>query len=118
MTGWSGHYSLKEISTVEAFVVSQSWQRDVTSLIPFGKAMQLGTKGMMVVGYAAPRLAAVSAVDATLSEIGLHATQETRTVGESAFAIGGGVILNTAIGTGISSSVDWKNAHGYRTVRR
>lgn len=75
---------------------------DVTSLIPFGKAMQLGTKGMMAVGYAAPRLAAVSAVDATISELGLHATQETRTVGESAFAIGGGVILNTALGTGIS----------------
>lgn len=64
---------------------------DVTTLIPFGAGAVRTAKGV----------AAAAAADAAVSEAGLHATQYTRTLEESASAVAMSAVLGGAIGTAL-----------------
>jgi hypothetical protein len=82
---------------------------DPTLLLPGGALVRSGR-----VGYSAARSAAAvgvaAGVGAAVQEAGLQATQEERTAGESALAIGASVLLGGAIGAGASklfSGSEW-----------
>lgn len=72
---------------------------DVPTLIPFGHAVKLGRLGTEALGTTALKVAATSAIDATATETALHLTQDLRTVEESAYGVGGSMLLNTLLGT-------------------
>lgn len=83
---------------------------DPTILIPGGALV----RGGGAIGFSALRSAAsvgaMAAAATGLQEAGLQATQETRTVAESAIAIGGSAILGGLIGAGASrflSAGEW-----------
>lgn len=82
---------------------------DPTILIPGGAMVRAGTVGFNSLRSAAS-IGVMAAVGTGIQEAGLHATQETRTVGESAVAIGGSAILGGLIGAGASrwlSTGEW-----------
>lgn len=65
---------------------------DLPTLLPFGGGLAVG------VGRTAVRVGVGAGLDAGLSEAGLQATQETRTLAESAVNIGGSIVLGGALG--------------------
>lgn len=67
---------------------------DLPSLLPFGAAFA-GGKTLAVAG----RAAIGAGIDAAVSEVGLQATQATRTGEETALNIGGSILLGGALGT-------------------
>ena len=82
---------------------------DPTILIPGGAMVRAGAVGFNALRSAAS-IGVMAAVGTGIQEAGLHATQETRTVGESAVAIGGSAILGGLIGAGASrwlSTGEW-----------
>lgn len=77
---------------------------DIPTLIPVGRAVQLG-KAAISTGEAALRTAAAGAIDASISEAGLQATQELRTTEEGVANIAGGAILGGILGGAVHSFV-------------
>lgn len=77
---------------------------DIPTLIPVGKALQLG-KMAMGTGEAALRTAAAGTIDATISEAGLQATQDIRTKEEGAINIASGAILGGVLGGSLHAMV-------------
>jgi hypothetical protein len=77
---------------------------DIPTLIPVGKALQLG-KAAIGTGEAALRTAGAGAIDAAISEAGLQATQDIRTKGEGAINIAGGAILGGMLGGAVHTFV-------------
>lgn len=73
---------------------------DIPTLIPVGKALQLGRAGASLLETAG-KSAVAGAVDAGISEAGLQATQQLRTPEEGAINIASGAILGAAIGGSI-----------------
>ncbi len=73
---------------------------DVPTLVPFGHAARLGRLGTETLKTTASKLAITAALDAGVTEAALHATQDLRTLEESAIAVGGSVLLTTLVGTG------------------
>ena len=69
-----------------------------TSLMP-GGALVRGAKGGISIGRTAMNTAGWAAAATAIDEIGLHATQATRTGAESAYAIGGSVLLGSLLGS-------------------
>lgn len=76
---------------------------DPVNLIPIGGAAYrtYRTGGSILRGAGATALAGMSS--ATLAEIGLQATQETRTLGESAINVAAATVLSGIIGTGAAT---------------
>jgi hypothetical protein len=74
---------------------------DLPTLIP-GGVVATSAKGGFAVGKAALSVAGAAALDATVSEIGLQATQELRTPQESAINIAASTVLGGLIGAGTS----------------
>lgn len=70
---------------------------DSTNLIPGGAAVKSIRTGKAVLGTARST-AVAGALAASVSEVALQSTQETRTVGESVLAIGGGAVLAGVLG--------------------
>jgi hypothetical protein len=77
---------------------------DIPTLIPVGRIAQLG-KAAIGTGEAALRLAAAGALDNTVSEAGLHATQDIRTKEESAANIVAGAVLSGILGGSLHAMV-------------
>lgn len=77
---------------------------DIPTLIPVGKALQLGRRGASL-GENVGKTALAGTVDASVSEAGLQATQELRTGEDAAINIASGAILGAAIGGGIHAIV-------------
>lgn len=69
---------------------------DLPTLLPIGGGLLGAGAGL---GRVALGSAIGAGIDASVSEAGLHLTQVTRTGGESAWNIGGSVILGGALGT-------------------
>lgn len=87
---------------------------DIPTLIPFGHMLRLGKAAetaYSTLGIAG-RMAISSAVDATASEAALHSIQQTRTAEESAFNVGGSVILSSALGTAWVKAMNAAEVHG------
>jgi hypothetical protein len=76
---------------------------DPTVLIPVGGEFGLAGKGAWRLGRGALAGARGAGVGTTLQEIGLHETQQTRTVEESAMAIGSSVVLGGILGGGAAA---------------
>jgi hypothetical protein len=72
-----------------------------TTLLP-GGALVKGAQGVKI-GLTGLSVAGWTGLAAGIDEVMLHATQQTRTAEESAFAIGGSVILGGILGAGIGS---------------
>jgi hypothetical protein len=77
---------------------------DLPTLIPVGRAYQLGRKGASLL-EATARTAAAGATDAAISEVGLQATQQLRTKEDAALSIASGAILGGVLGAGIHKLV-------------
>lgn len=73
---------------------------DLPTLIPIGAGVANTFRGGSLAATAF-RSAVGSAVDATITEAALHATQQTRTLNESLANIGGSMILGTILGSGV-----------------
>ncbi|MBA2125866.1 hypothetical protein DLM45_06470 [Hyphomicrobium methylovorum] len=73
---------------------------DIPTLIPVGKALQLGKVGASLLETAG-KSAVAGAVDASVSEAGLQATQQLRTSEDGAINIASGAIIGAAIGGSI-----------------
>jgi len=71
---------------------------DLPSFLPIGGALAVGGRSLLGTAVGA---AAGAAIDATVSETGLHLTQVTRTGEESVYNIGGSIILGGALGTAV-----------------
>ena len=71
---------------------------DLPTLIPFGTAVQGSRAGLGVLRVGG-RTAFAAGAEATFAEGILQATQETRTGAESAFAIGGSIVLGGLLGS-------------------
>jgi len=80
---------------------------DITTLLPLGGLVK-GTRAGVGVGRSALTVGGLSAVDATISEGLLHSMQETRTLEESLFNVGGSFVLGSVIGTGIPIYKNYK----------
>lgn len=73
---------------------------DLPTLLPGSVGVKLGAKG--VSGFrAAAGVGAAAAIDATATEAALQYTQVDRSWEESAFAVGGSIILGGALGSGL-----------------
>src|SRR5690606_31141353 len=68
---------------------------DLPSLLPIGGAIAGGASGVV---RSAAAIGIATGLDAGVSEVGLQATQVTRTPQESALNIGGSIILGGALG--------------------
>lgn len=77
---------------------------DIPTLIPIGKAVQLGRAGASL-GETAGKVAAAGAIDATISEAGLQATQELRTGTDTALNVVSSAILGAGLGVGVHTIV-------------
>ena len=77
---------------------------DIPTLIPVGKALQLG-KAAIGTGEAALRTAGAGAIDAAISEAGLQTTQDIRTNEEGAINIAGGAVLGAILGGAVHSLI-------------
>jgi hypothetical protein len=73
---------------------------DLPTLLPVGRAFQLGKAGASLLETAG-KSAVAGAIDAGVSEAGLQASQQTRTKEEAAINIASGAILGAAIGGSI-----------------
>ncbi|MFT3732851.1 MAG: hypothetical protein QM780_15760 [Hyphomicrobium sp.] len=83
---------------------------DIPTLIPVGKALQLGKAGASLLETAG-KSAVAGAVDAGISEAGLQTTQELRTPEEGAVNIASGAILGAAIGGSIHAILGDRAPH-------
>jgi hypothetical protein len=83
---------------------------DIPTLIPVGKALQLGKAGASFLETAG-KSAVAGTVDAGISEAGLQATQELRTPEEGAINIASGAIIGAAIGGSIHAVLGDRAAH-------
>lgn len=83
---------------------------DAPTLLPTAKAVQLGRLGTETLKTTASKLALMSAMDAGITEAALHSTQDLRTGGESAMAVGGSMLLNTVLGTGLARILSKRHA--------
>lgn len=72
------------------------------NLLPGGQIYR-GVRAGSTVARSALSTASAAAVAAGAAEVGLHATQETRTPLESAFNIGGSALIGGALGAGVSA---------------
>ncbi len=86
---------------------------DVTTLLPLGGVVK-GFKAGASVGKGAMAVGTASAIDATISETGLHALQETRTLEESLFNVGGSFVLGGTIGAAVPA---WRHMMTNREIR-
>ena len=75
---------------------------DLPTLIPGGAIYRNVQKGVQI-GRTALSTAGAGALGAGVSELALQATQETRPLAESAFAVGGGAVLGGLLGGGIGA---------------
>lgn len=84
---------------------------DPTILIP-GGTIYKGAKATGATLKTAASVAAAAGAATALQEVGLQATQETRTVSESALNVGGSVVLGGVLGTaiGVSASRAYKGS--------
>jgi len=73
---------------------------DLPTLIPVGGEYLAAAKGIRGIGLAAARFGAENAAAQAVQEVGLQATQETRTATESAVNVGAGAILGVMLGAG------------------
>jgi hypothetical protein len=87
---------------------------DPTILIP-GGAFVRGIKGGLSVARSALNVGLAAGAAVSIQEAGLQATQQLRTAGESAVAIGGAVLLGGLLGAGGSRLV---NRAEWRTMSR
>lgn len=76
---------------------------DPTILLPVGGEIIKGAQGGYKILDVGLRSAAAGGLSTAVQEAGLHASQYERTGEESAYAIGGGVILGGLLGSGISA---------------
>lgn len=94
---------------------------DLPTLIPGGAAVR-GARGAYSIARSAASVAVAGGVGAATSEIGLQATQQTRTATESAVGVGGGIIFGGLLGSGVGglmSALEKKAAVGaIETVRQ
>jgi hypothetical protein len=74
---------------------------DPAILLPGGALVKSGRAGFAV-GRSAVNVGVAAGLGTTAQEIGLQATQETRTAGETALNIGGSVLLGGLLGAGAS----------------
>lgn len=72
---------------------------DPTILMPAGALVRVG-RGGYAAAKSALRLGASAGVATAVQEVGLQASQETRTAGESALAVGGSMLLGGLLGAG------------------
>lgn len=72
-----------------------------TTLLP-GGALVKGAQGVKI-GLTGLSVAAWTGLATSIDEVMLHATQQTRTGEESAFAIGGSIILGGILGSGVGA---------------
>lgn len=82
---------------------------DVTTALP-GGALAGGVRGGLAIGKSALSIGAAAAAGTAVQEAGLQATQQTRTPGESAVAIGGSAVLGGLLGAGaahVLTKMDW-----------
>lgn len=86
---------------------------DITTLLPLGGVVK-GFKAGASVGKGALAVGTASAIDATISETGLHALQETRTLEESLFNVGGSFVLGGTIGAAVPA---WRHMMTNREIR-
>ena len=75
---------------------------DPTILVPVGGEVALAGKGAWQLGRGALTGARIAGTGVATQEALLHATQETRTLEESGYAIGGSIILGGLLGSGAS----------------
>lgn len=71
---------------------------DLPTLIPVGGEYMAAARGIKGVSLAAARFAAENAGAQAVQEVGLHATQETRTATDSAINVGAGAVLGFMLG--------------------
>jgi len=83
---------------------------DIPTLIPVGKALQLGKAGASFLETTG-KSAVAGAADAGISEAGLQATQELRTPEEGVINIASGAIIGTAIGGSVHVILGDRAAH-------
>lgn len=85
---------------------------DPSVILP-GGAFVRSVKGGFSVAKTAASVAAGGGLQASVEEAGLHSSQETRTVGESAVNIGASVILSGLLGAGgakLLSKAEWNSS--------
>jgi len=87
-------------STFAGFVANVA---DPTMFIPVGGQIIKAGGAAYKIADVALRSAIAGGIGSAVQEVGLHATQETRTGEESAYAIGGSVILGGLLGAGVSA---------------
>lgn len=78
---------------------------DLPTLIPGGSLIKAGRGGYSVL-KSAGTVGVGAGAGAAAQEIGLQATQQTRTLEESAYNVGGAVILGGLIGSGASAFIN------------
>lgn len=76
---------------------------DPSILIPVGGQVALAGKGVWTLGRGALAGARGAGIGAAIQEAGLHETQELRTGEESAYAIGGSIVLGGLLGSGAAA---------------
>jgi hypothetical protein len=76
---------------------------DPTMLIPVGGVIIKSSKGVYKIADVALRSAIAGGIGTAVQEVGLQTTQETRTAEESAYNIGGGIVLGGLLGAGVSA---------------
>lgn len=91
-SGWTG-----TIANFGANVV------DPTILIPVGGEILKGSQGAYKIADVALRSSIAAGTSTAVQETGLHATQQERTLNESAWAVGGAVILGGLLGGSVSA---------------
>lgn len=74
---------------------------DVPTLLPVGAGIKVGSAANSVLGSAA-RLMGASALETTLTEVGLQSTQQIRTFEESAMNVGGSMVLSSLLGGAVA----------------
>ena len=78
---------------------------DPINLVPVGGTAVRGARLGQSVAQNASRTALAGGLGASIAELGLHPTQETRTSEESAMAVLGGVLLGGVLGGGVGAFV-------------
>jgi hypothetical protein len=78
---------------------------DPTILIPVGGEIIKGAQGAYKFADVALRSSLAAGLSTTAQEAGLHASQELRTAKESAYAIGGAVVLGGLLGGAVSAAL-------------
>lgn len=89
------------VSSMAAAMISPS------SLLP-GGALVRGAKGGISIGRTAANTSIAGGQAALFDEAMLHATQQTRTAEDSAWAVGGSVVLSGLLGAGAGTVGKWR----------